>query len=68
MTTSTIASIRKQVGELTRTSKPAIVIELVLATGLCFVRTFPFSVQIFLLAFASLSLLVTWFELEFRWT
>ncbi len=56
MTTSTIASIRKQVGDLTRTSKPAILIELILATGLCFVRTFPFSVQIFLFAFASLSL------------
>jgi len=55
MTTSTIARIRKHVGGLTRTSKPTIVIELVLATGLCFVRTFPFSVQIFLLAFASLS-------------
>jgi hypothetical protein len=55
MTTSTIARIRNHVGELTRTSKPAIVIELVLATGLCFVRIFPFSVQIFLVAFASLS-------------
>ena len=55
MTTSTVARIRKHVGELTRTSKPTIVIELVLATGLCFVRIFPFSVQIVLLAFASLS-------------
>jgi membrane protease YdiL (CAAX protease family) len=59
MTTSTMARIRNHVGELIRTSKPAIVIELVLATGLCFVRIFPFSVQILLLAFASLSF---WFR------
>jgi hypothetical protein len=56
MTTSTIARIHKRVGELTRNSKPAIFMELVLATGLCFVRIFPFSVQIFLVALASLSL------------
>jgi hypothetical protein len=55
MTTPTIARIRMRVGELTRTSKPAIFIELILATGMCFVRIFPFSVQIFLVAFASLS-------------
>jgi membrane protease YdiL (CAAX protease family) len=56
MTTSIIAHIHKHVGGLIRTSKPAIFMELVLATGLCFVRIFPFSVQILLVAFASLSL------------
>jgi uncharacterized protein len=48
--------IHKHVGELIVTSKPAIFMELLLATGLCFVRIFPFSVQISLVAFASLSL------------
>jgi uncharacterized protein len=56
MTPSIIAVIHKHLGRLTRTSKAAIFIELVLATGLCFVRIFPFSVQLLLLAFASLSL------------
>lgn len=43
-------------GEYLRTSKPAIFVELALATGLCFARVFPFSIQVFLIAFASLSL------------
>jgi len=50
-----IARTHEYLGRLTRTSKAAILIELVLATGLCFVRIFPFSVQLLLLAFASLS-------------
>jgi uncharacterized protein len=56
MTAPNIAAVRKQLGGLTRASKPAIFIELVLATGVCFARIFPFSVQTFLLIFASLSL------------
>jgi len=55
MATPIIAAVHKHVGGLTRASKPAILIELVLATGLCFVRIFPFSVQILLFVFASLS-------------
>ena len=55
MATPIIAAVHKYVGGLTRASKPAILIELVLATGLCFVRIFPFSVQILLFVFASLS-------------
>src|ERR1700686_1379279 len=46
----------KVAAKLLRTSKPAIFLELALATGLCFVRIFPFSIQILLLAFATLSL------------
>jgi membrane protease YdiL (CAAX protease family) len=56
MTVPIIAAVRERAGELTRYSKPAIFLELMLATGLCFVRIFPFSVQILLLIFASLSL------------
>jgi membrane protease YdiL (CAAX protease family) len=56
MTNSIIGRIHEHIGGLTRTSKPAIFMELVLAAGLCFVRIFPFSVQILLVAFASLSL------------
>jgi membrane protease YdiL (CAAX protease family) len=56
MATSINAFLHKHVGESIKTSKPAIFIELVLATGLCFARIFPFSVQILLVAFASLSL------------
>ena len=56
MTAPLIVVIHKQLGGLTRASKPTIFIELVLATGLCFVRIFPFSVQLLLLIFASLSL------------
>lgn len=55
MTPSIIALFHEHLGRLARTSKAAIFIELVLATGLCFVRIFPFSVQLLLLAFASLS-------------
>lgn len=55
MTLSIIAAIHSHLGRLTRTSKLAIFVELVLATCLCFVRIFPFSVQLLLLAFASLS-------------
>jgi uncharacterized protein len=55
MTPSIIALVHEHLGRLSRTSKAAIFIELVLATGLCFVRIFPFSVQLLLLAFASLS-------------
>ena len=43
-------------GGILLASKPAIFIELALATSLCFVRVFPFSVQLLLMAFASLSL------------
>jgi membrane protease YdiL (CAAX protease family) len=56
MTAPSIAAIQKRVGRWTRASKPAIFIELVLLTGLCFVRIFPYSIQIFLVLFASLSL------------
>jgi CAAX protease family protein len=56
MTNSIVGRIHEHIGGLTRTSKPAILMELVLAAGLCFIRIFPFSVQILLLAFASLSL------------
>jgi uncharacterized protein len=56
LTNSIIARVREHIGGLTRTSKPAIFMELVLAAGLCFVRVFPFSVQILLVAFASLSI------------
>jgi membrane protease YdiL (CAAX protease family) len=56
MMTSIYARIRRHVGELIKTRKPAILIELALATCLCFARIFPFSVQILLVAFASLSL------------
>jgi CAAX protease family protein len=55
MTPPIIAVTDKRLGRLIRTSKAAIFIELLLATGLCFVRIFPFSVQVLLLAFASLS-------------
>jgi hypothetical protein len=55
MTISIIARTHKHVGGLTRTCKPAIFIELAFATGLCFARIFPFSVQILLVAFATLS-------------
>src|ERR1700684_3112305 len=55
MTPSIIAAIRKHLGRLSRTGKAVIFIELALATGLCFVRIFPFSVQLLLLVFASLS-------------
>jgi len=48
MTTSIMALIHKHVGKLVKTSKPVILIELGLATGLCFARIFPFSVQILL--------------------
>ena len=56
MTTSIIARIHKHVGKRVKPSKPAILIELLLAAGLCFARIFPFSVQLLLVAFASLSL------------
>ena len=51
------------VGELLRGNKPLIVVELGIFLALCFVRVFPFSVQLILLFFASLSLLLrnsTW--------
>jgi len=56
MSASIIAAVRKRVGGLTQASKLAIFVELILATGVCFARMFPFSVQIFLLGFASISL------------
>lgn len=56
MRVAPIEAFHNRVGGYLRTSKPAIFIELALATGLCFARIFPFSVQLLLVAFASLSL------------
>jgi len=64
MTTSFDALLHEHVGKLIKTSKLAILIELALATSLCFARIFPFSVQLLLLAFASLSL---WLR-DLRWS
>lgn len=46
----------KRLRELLQTNKLIVVAELIVLCALCFGRLFPFSIQIFLLAFASLSL------------
>jgi membrane protease YdiL (CAAX protease family) len=48
--------IRDRIGALLRTNKWIIAVEISVASALCFARTFPFSIQLFLLGFGSLSL------------
>jgi len=61
--------IRERFGELLRGSKWVIAGELVVLFALCFARVFPFSVQLILLAFTSLSLWLrglTWRDVGLR--
>src|SRR5712692_9359008 len=46
----------KRLKELLQTNKWIVAAELIVLCALCFARLFPFSIQIFLLAFSSLSL------------
>jgi len=61
--------IHGHVGELLRANKMLIAVELGIFSALCFARIFPFSVQLILLIFASLSLLLrnsTWADVGLR--
>jgi membrane protease YdiL (CAAX protease family) len=61
--------IRGRFGELLRSNKWIVGTELIAVFALCFARPFPFSIQLFLLAFTSLSLWLrgfTWRDLGLR--
>ena len=61
--------IRDRFGELLRTSKCMIAAELFALCALCFARLFPFSIQLFLVAFTTLSLWMrhmTWLDLGLK--
>jgi uncharacterized protein len=63
------AGIRDRSGELLRANKWIVAAELIVVFGLCFARLFPLSIQLFLLAFTSLSLWLrglTWRDVGLR--